>query len=149
MEAKKRKFYPFAKDKFFAHGVLGTLEINRDNSGQIQSVTRTGRYLPVTWQRTDKEIPTIKEIEVSAADLAKYVGKYQLAPSFVLSIMKEGDHLMAQATGQPKIKILPVSEHKFALVNVDAQLLFHFDDMGKATSLTLFQNGEHTAERIE
>ena len=123
--------------------------INRDNEGQIQSATRKGRYLPLTWQYTDKEIPTIKEISVTKADLAKYVGKYQLAPNFVISIMQEEEGLMAQATGQPKIKIIPISAHKFALVNVDAQLLFHLDDTGKTTSLTLFQNGEHPAERIE
>lgn len=146
---EKTEIYPFAKDKFFAHGVLGTLEINRDNKGQIQSATRTGRYLPMTWQRTDKEIPTIKEVAVSKEDLAKYVGKYQLAPNFIISIIQEGKGLVAQATGQPKIKIIPIAAHKFVLVNVDAQLLFHLDDAGKTTSLTLFQNGEHPAQRIE
>ena len=146
---EKMEIYPFAKDKFFTEGVLGTLEFQRTANGQIQSATRMGRYLPVVLQRTDKEIPTIKEIAVSADLLEKYVGKYQLAPSFVLTIMKEGDDLMAQATGQPKIKIIPISEHKFALVNVDAQLLFHFEETGKATSLTLFQNGEHPAKRVE
>lgn len=146
---EKTEIYPFAKDKFFAHGVLGTLEISRDNNGQIKTATRTGRYLPMTWQRTDKAIPTIKEIKVSEDALAKYVGKYQLAPNFILSIMREGEQLMAQATGQPKIKIVPIAEHKFALIDVDAQLLFHFDDTDKTTSLTLFQNGEHPAKRIE
>jgi serine-type D-Ala-D-Ala carboxypeptidase/endopeptidase len=43
-----------------------------------------------------------KEISVDPKILDKYVGKYQLAPGFILTITREGDHLYAQATGQSK-----------------------------------------------
>lgn len=145
----KSEIFPFAKDQFFAEGRLETLAFERDANGMISGVVLNTTYSPTSYKRTNKALPKIEAISVDAALLEKYVGKYQLAPEFIITIMKEGDQLIAQATGQPKLNIIPISEHKFALKDVDAQLLFHFDDTGKTTGLTLFQGGEHEAKRID
>ena len=47
----------------------------------------------------------VQEVEVSAEILKDYVGKYELAPGFVLTITLEEGRLMTQATGQPKIEV--------------------------------------------
>ena len=79
-----------------------------------------------------------------------YVGQYQLAPNFILTITREGDQLFAQATGQPKFQIFPESERDFFLKVVDAQITFETDSTGRATSLTLHQNGANMpAKRIQ
>ena len=39
-----------------------------------------------------------------------YVGQYELAPNFVLTISKEGARVMAEATGQPKVEIFAEAE---------------------------------------
>jgi hypothetical protein len=70
----------------------------------------------------------------------KYVGKYQLAPKFALTVTRDGDHLVAQATGQGKLEIFPESETEFFLKAVDAQISF-VKDAGKVTHLILHQNG--------
>ena len=90
-----------------------------------------------------------KEISVDPKLFDGYVGQYQLAPNFILTITREGDKLFAQASGQPKFQIFPESEREFFLKVVDAQITFETDTTGRATSLTLHQNGANVpAKRI-
>ena len=72
----------------------------------------------------------------------QYVGDYQLAPNFILTVTKEGDKLMGQATGQPKIELLPESETQFFVKEVNAQVSFVKDEKGTVTALILNQNGQ-------
>jgi len=77
-----------------------------------------------------------------------YVGKYQLAPTFVLTVTRDGDRIMTQATGQEKVEIFPESETKFFLKVVDAQVTFVKED-GKVAHLILHQNGrDMKAQRV-
>jgi CubicO group peptidase (beta-lactamase class C family) len=95
----------------------------------------------------DSRFPTIKpaaehrEIAIDQKLLDTYVGKYPLAPNFVLTITHEGDRLFAQATGQPKYQIFPEGPRAFFYKVVDAQITFEVDKTGRATKLVLHQNG--------
>jgi hypothetical protein len=55
--------------------------------------------------------------------------------------MVEGDKLMTQLTGQPKLPIFAESPKLLFLKVVDAQLEFTLDASGKATQVTLHQGG--------
>ena len=91
-----------------------------------------------------------KEITVDPKLFDGYVGQYQLAPNFILTITRDGSHLFAQATGQPKIEIFPESDREYFYKVVDAQVTFETDSNGRVTSLTLHQNGANqSAKRIE
>lgn len=91
-----------------------------------------------------------KEIAVDPKLFDGYVGQYQLAPNFILTITREGDQLFAQATGQPKVQIFPSSAREFFLKVVDAQITFETDSTGRAISLTLHQNGADVpAKRVQ
>jgi D-alanyl-D-alanine-carboxypeptidase/D-alanyl-D-alanine-endopeptidase len=93
-------------------------------------------------QRTDKPLPSMPvAIDVSPGVLARYIGDYQLAPGFVLTITLEGGHLMTQATGQPKVEVFAKSESEFFLKVVDAQISFVADESGKIEKLILHQGG--------
>lgn len=78
-------------------------------------------------------------------------GRYELEemPGFVLRFFREGDELLTQATGQPQVPMRPTSDSTFALEGVPASLTFHRNPDGSADSLTLHQNGEHVAHRLE
>jgi D-alanyl-D-alanine-carboxypeptidase/D-alanyl-D-alanine-endopeptidase len=93
------------------------------------------------------DAPPVKEHHEIAVDpkiFDRYVGKYQLAPAFVLTITRDEAHLYAQATGQPRFEIFPESETEFFLKVVDAQITFG------DKSLVLHQNGmDMPAKRIE
>jgi len=93
--------------------------------------------------------PAHKEISVDPKLFAGYVGKYQLAPDFILTISQEGNALFVQITNQPMFRLLAESERDFFLTNVDAQITFVTDAQGRATGLILHQNGDRRAKRVE
>jgi len=90
-----------------------------------------------------------KELAVDPKLFDGYVGKYQLAPGFILTITREGGHLFSQATGQSIVQIFPESDRDFFLKVVDAQITFVTDAQGRATELILHQGGDHHAKRID
>jgi CubicO group peptidase (beta-lactamase class C family) len=92
-----------------------------------------------------------KEVVVVAADvLTTYVGKYQLAPTFFIEITSSENQLFAQATGQDKFELFPISDSKFFLKVVDAQVEFFHDDNDHVKSLTLYQGGkEMPGEKVD
>lgn len=84
-------------------------------------------------------------------DFDELAGQYELdmAPGFVLRFWRDGDQLFTQATGQSAVDIVPTSDSTFSLTVVDASVTFHRDEEGVAQTLTLHQNGEHLARRID
>jgi len=83
-------------------------------------------------------------IPMNATDLARFVGQYQLAPTFIISVRVEGDHLTGQATGQPPLAVFPESDVDFFARALDAQLTFRKDESGAVTGVVLHQNGRDT-----
>jgi CubicO group peptidase (beta-lactamase class C family) len=80
-----------------------------------------------------------------------YVGRYELEaqPGFVLSFRREGDRLVTQATGQPELDLVPTSDSTFSVSGIQASGAFRQDERGRVTGLTLHQNGEHWAPRLD
>ena len=64
------------------------------------------------------------------------------SPDFVLTFTREGDSLFTQATGQPRIAIVPRSDSMFTLATVPASVTFHRDAAGKVDGLTMKQGGQ-------
>lgn len=85
-------------------------------------------------QKTAIELPT----EV----LQRYVGEYELTPTFKITVTREDNALYGQATGQEKFRLFAESETDFFLRAVDAQVKFNKNASGAVESLTLFQNGQ-------
>ena len=80
----------------------------------------------------------------------KFVGKYEFESAAVLTVTRDGEHFMAQLTGQPAAEIFPENQTKFFYKVVAAQISFVADPQGKVTGLVLHQGGyEQTAKRIE
>jgi len=89
-------------------------------------------------------------ITVDPKILDTYVGRYELAPTFSITVTRERDGLMTQATGQSKVPIFAESETKFFLRVVEAQLTFVKDAQGKVTHLILHQGGrDQQAKKVE
>lgn len=90
-----------------------------------------------------------KPADTTTYPLEAFVGRYQLAPAFILSFFIENGQLVSQATGQPKVALRPLSSNEFAAVGVAARLVFEMEGP-RAKSLTLIQNGrEMKAKRID
>jgi CubicO group peptidase (beta-lactamase class C family) len=78
-------------------------------------------------------------------------GRYELEiqPGFILTFDRDGERLFTQATGQPEIDIKATSDSTFTLIGVAANITFHMNEDMTADSLTLHQNGNHIARKIE
>jgi serine-type D-Ala-D-Ala carboxypeptidase/endopeptidase len=111
------------------------------NAETVTGVDDIGHHL------MDKNFPLAappkahKEIAVDPKLFDGYVGRYQLAPEFILTITREGSHLFAQATGQGKAEIFPETDRDYFFKVVDAQITFVPDEKGRAKELILHQNG--------
>jgi CubicO group peptidase (beta-lactamase class C family) len=90
---------------------------------------------PVPKKRTEVALPE--------ATLERYVGTFELAPTFAITITREGAQLFLQATGQPRFPLFAEKEDEFFLKVVDAQVTFTKDGTGVVTGLVLHQNGAH------
>ncbi len=84
------------------------------------------------------------EIKIDPKVYDAFAGDYELAPSFVITVTNEAGKLMAQATGQPKFELFPLSETEFFLKVVAAQVTFVKNEQGRVTQLILSQNGQKT-----
>ena len=84
--------------------------------------------------------PRVK-VEVDPAVLARYVGRYELAPGQVFDITLAEGNLQLRLGDQPRFPLFAESPSKFFLEAVDAQVSFVLDEHGVPTSLVLHQGG--------
>lgn len=82
-------------------------------------------------------------ITLPADSMAGFVGVYNLAPNFDLTVTLSGDTLWLQATGQQKFHLWPEAPTEFFLKEVEAQLTFLHDPTGAVSGLILHQNGQN------
>jgi Domain of unknown function (DUF3471) len=91
----------------------------------------------------------IIEVPVEDAILESYVGKFELSAGLILTITKSDNQLKVQLTGQGEIPLIPISQNKFVLKGVEAQLTFNINEAGEVESLTLHQNGDNICKKLE
>ena len=146
---QRAEIFAESEREFFYKVVDAQLRFVVDANGRATSIVlhQNGKNTPGNQIEPPKER---KEVKVDAAVIEKYTGRYELAPNFILSVTRDGDHLYAQATGQPRFEIFAEDDHNFFLKVVDAQLTFVVDANGRATSVVLHQGGgDAPAKRIE
>ncbi|WP_298756920.1 serine hydrolase [uncultured Psychroserpens sp.] len=85
-----------------------------------------------------------KAFEIDTAKLDDYLGKYQLAEEFIVTIAREDNKLTAKPTGQSMVILVPMSEDKFFVEEVKAEVTFNRNANGDIESMTLNQNGRET-----
>ena len=98
------------------------------------------------------DLPTANipdEIEVDAASLEVYEGKYALNAHITVDVSLDGNDLMAKPTGQPAARLIPIAPHTFYVREIRSKLEFFKNDDGEIEHLVLHQNGEQVAKKIE
>ena len=146
----RNEIFPESETEFFLKIVDAQITFVKNDKGKVTGLIlhQGGQDTPAN-KISDKVPDARKAIELDTKILDNYIGKYELAPNFILTITKENGNLFAQATGQGKVGIFPESETKFFYKVVDAQITFVKDDNGTVKKLILHQNGEHHAKRSE
>ena len=120
---------------------------NGDNGGQLAfEIQRTVAH-EYGWPDFQPVEHTTSKVDPNLLDA--YLGVYR-GSNGVFTVTREGDQLFVQLTGQQKAAVFPERERKFFLKVVDAQISFDLDSEGKATQLTLHQNGmDQAAKRLD
>jgi hypothetical protein len=62
-----------------------------------------------------------------------------------MSVYRDNTHFYTQLSGQPRVEVFPEGQSKFFANIVDAQITFTSDAQGRASELTLHQNGRDIA----
>ncbi len=106
-----------------------SVELNPGNTSGIAALEKMG-----------EKVGKADEV-VSEAVLESYVGVYEIQPGFTITILRDGQHLFEQATGQSKFELFSKTTTEFYLKVVEARITFNLID-GRVESLTLSQNGQ-------
>jgi hypothetical protein len=143
---------PKSETEFFYENRLSLFRFEVDAAGRaVAMVTfqEEGGKPERAARVSDKPEPR-QAVKVDPAVYDAYVGEYELAPGFILTVTREGDHLMTQATGQSKLEVFPSSETEFFLKVVEARITFVKGPSGAVDQLVLHQGGrDMTAKRLK
>ncbi len=142
----KIEIFAMSERVFFPKVIDAELEFTVDAaSGRANKVTLRQNGAVINGPRVEGPLPEAsaerKAIATDPKVLEHYVGKYQLAPGFILTITREEGRLFAQATGQGRNEMFAETDRKFFLRVVDAQITFAPGPDGRAAKLTLHQGG--------
>ena len=135
----KFQLYSESETRFFFKVVDAQLDFVKDPSGPVTQAVlhQNGRDVKAT-KKSDR-VAERQAITLPRSALEPLVGTYEMRPGAVIVVTLEGDHLMAQLTGQPKFELFAERENFFFYKIVDAQLEFTRDASGKVTGATLHQ----------
>jgi CubicO group peptidase (beta-lactamase class C family) len=149
--------------KYFGHGganegfrssYYGSMEggnglvimLNSDNGEIIQELINSiaAVYNFKGLNKTKK----IKLADVAEKDLDSYLGDYQLTPTLVLTVTRDGKQVYVQATGQAKLEAFPETSSKFFFKVIHATMEFVKDGDGKVTKMIFTQGATIQAKKL-
>jgi TAP-like protein/Domain of unknown function (DUF3471) len=88
-------------------------------------------------------------VKLTSPELDRCTGRFALSPTLILTVTREGDTLLAEATGQGKIGLEAASATTFRLPGLSAVIEFEMGPDGRAKRLVLHGGGKDQAgERI-
>ncbi|WCO00961.1 serine hydrolase [Psychroserpens ponticola] len=143
------EIYPMTATNFIFDGGNTSYDFYTKNGKRMAKFTTSGNT--IIGHGIDKAPPAERqEITLPTEILSQYIGKYELQPTFIISIVVRENRLFAQATGQPEFEIFATEKDQFFLKAVPAEVTFNRTTNGTVESLTLKQGGqEMPAKKIE
>ncbi len=136
----KFEIFPATQEEFFWKVVDARIKFIKNEKGEVghASFTQNGNNI---------NVPKLKEeviVPINPALLDGYTGRFKYVGDMVVTITKENNKLFAQATGQGKLEMFPVSDTEFVLREINARITFVKDDSGKVNKFKLRMNGSDT-----
>jgi D-alanyl-D-alanine carboxypeptidase len=130
--------------EFFFKDNPARILIVKDASGAVTGLRIERRIGPAEiFARTSRPLPKPRKEAVFDPKVTdQYLGEYEVTPGFTIVILKRGDKLISQATGQPDVELFPESETRFFLKVADATVDFVKDGAGRVTGLVIHQGGQ-------
>jgi ketosteroid isomerase-like protein len=110
-------------------------------------VKRNGRWQVVAVQFTKMPEPAASKPQETQAKKVDskiydaYVGQYE-TPIFIITMTREGDKLFGEPQGDSKEELVPETETRYKVTNVNAVVTFVKDADGKVTGIEIDLNGQ-------
>jgi hypothetical protein len=121
-------------EKRFAVAILSNAA-NMDTYGLALKIAELYADLPPapTPAKSPAKPPTVVKSDPATWD--PFLGTYRLGPGWLLTITREGDQLMAQATREDKFKMTPTTETTFFVEAYGQAVEFVREPSGSVTNL--------------
>lgn len=139
--APRQELTALGSDEFLFPSTGTRVRFMRGADGAVTGVRMTPRRGPEELAARTEQTPeaATTAVAVPAAVLDRYVGRYQLAPDFIVTVRREGDVLRVQPSGQEETAMIAESETRFALPAGNGVVVFETDASGAVTRLVLHQ----------
>jgi CubicO group peptidase (beta-lactamase class C family) len=135
----KYEIFPKSESEFFWKVVDAQVVFVKDTSGKVAEAVHHQNGMTIHAPRLED----LAEAKVDPAGFDSLAGKYDYGEGkSILTVTRDGDHLFAQLTGQPKFEIFPKSPTEFFWKVVDARVEFVKDEKGKVTKAVHHQGGQ-------
>ena len=90
-------------------------------------------YLEDVMETEDASAPPPEPVAIDPAVLDDYLGLYRLGPGWLVTITRDEDILMTQATGESKFPMTATAESEFYVKAYGTSIAFKRDDRGRVT----------------
>lgn len=141
--AEPFKIHPMTETMFTFEDGIYTYDFSMKD-GKRHTIFRRSGGNDSLGKGIEKVAPAEKvAILLPVETLKTFVGTYELAPTFKITIRAEGQQLFAQATGQPEFELFAEDEDTFFLKVVSASVDFEKGEDGEISNLILHQGGQH------
>lgn len=145
------RMYAESDSTFYLKRAPWRVRFTRDASGAVSGLAlniegreQTARRISDRALTPSEEAAAIPDLPVTAADIARYEGTYNLQAdgrTLTLRVFGQDGQLMAQAAGQDAFRLRYQGEHAFVPTFDNAVRLVFTIENGRATSVTLHQGG--------
>ncbi|MUU77710.1 serine hydrolase [Winogradskyella endarachnes] len=143
------EIYPLSENRFMFEDSGIEYKFSKTDDGKRQAI-----FIASTeniGKAIDKSMPLPrKEITLPHNTLKDYIGVYELAPNFNVTITVNKNQIFAQATGQGQFEIYAENNTDFFAKVAAIKMTFNKDALGNVDSFTIYQGGEENiAKKIE
>ena len=110
-----------------------------------------GEHMTAPAHRATANATSTSGVDVPAATLQRYAGKYEMTTlgGLLLTVELQGGQLRLQLPGQPALPLRPTSMTAFEVVGAPAQMTFNTVANGAVEGITFQQDGaQHPGKRV-
>jgi CubicO group peptidase (beta-lactamase class C family) len=138
--------FPESEKAFFLKDVDVQMEFVTDEQGRVTELLTHQGGSPQKARRFADTVIDRQAVSLPRTTLETYVGTYEIEnrPGRGLTVTLEGDQLMGQPMGGPKMALFAEAEGKFFFKAAAAQVEFVKDDAGTITHILLGAGGRNT-----
>lgn len=127
------EIFPMGDDIFYWEVVEARIEFTSNSEGEIIGGTHYQGGQKISVQK----LPEINRIELSREERIKYCGTYKGENNIEVKVTEREDILIAQATNQPEVFLVPVSKTEFVGKNINVQISFLKENDGYIMTMVM------------